>query len=283
MRMGDGDFAIALFHDSPIRHIWHDGRWFYSVIDCMGPLSGSRTPARYWSDLKRDLLANEQIDVYALGVKKLPLPAQDGRMSKTDCADTETMLRIIQSIKSPNAEPFKLWLARVGSDELSDEPEDERMRRLNYRRVLWRVKTSLLMLATERGIDTFDEIQAFIDSGYQGLYENLTESDLQRRFHLFPNDDPADYMVAEELGDNIFVEVQTRALVEREDIQGTERLNTAHYDVGVETRLTIQRLGGTMPENLPRATRIRPADYLPAGEEPSSDMLPTESEKQEET
>src|SRR5215469_17830026 len=70
-------------------------------------------------------------------------------------------------------------------------------------------------------------------------------------------------MGEEELGDNIFMDVQSRSLIQRRNIEGAANLNTAHYDVGLATRLTIERLGGTMPENLPRARPIPKGKYLP--------------------
>ena len=79
MELGDKSLTVALFDQFPIRRTWHNEEWFYSVIDCMAPLSGSPNPRRYWSDLKKDLLANEQIDGYAQSVPILPLPGADGR------------------------------------------------------------------------------------------------------------------------------------------------------------------------------------------------------------
>jgi DNA-damage-inducible protein D len=121
MELGDEKLTVALFEQFPIRRTWYNGEWWYSIIDCMGPLSGSPTPARYWSDLKRDLLAKEGFEVYAQGVNLFPMPDARGRKQKTDCANKAILLRLIQSVKSPNAEPFKQWLADLGAAELEKQ------------------------------------------------------------------------------------------------------------------------------------------------------------------
>ncbi len=104
------DMSLALIEeqaDASIRRIYHDGRSFFSVIDVIGVLTDSRTPRRYWTDMKRRLGEIEGFrEVYARCVQ-LKLMAPDGKQRQTDVTDTETMLRIIQSIPSPKAEPVK--------------------------------------------------------------------------------------------------------------------------------------------------------------------------------
>ena len=96
--MGDLSMTMALFENFTIRRTWREGRWYFSVVDIMAPLSGTSNPRRYWSDLKRKLKTNEQLDVYEKIVHIFPLPMSDGRIRKTDCADMEGVLRLIQSI-----------------------------------------------------------------------------------------------------------------------------------------------------------------------------------------
>lgn len=104
---------LAVFEGKKIRRHWDDKqeKWYFSVIDVVAVLSGSNIPRRYWSDLKRKLTA-EGSQVYEK-IVQLKLEAHDRKYYLTDVADTETVFRITQSIPSPNAEPFKLWLARV--------------------------------------------------------------------------------------------------------------------------------------------------------------------------
>src|SRR3989338_3332054 len=116
---------IVIFEGKQIRRLWNDKdeKWYFSVIDVVKVLTGSTIPRRYWSDLKIKL-QNEGSEVYEK-IVQLKLQASDGKYYQTDAADTEVMLRIVQSIPSPNAEPFKLWLARVGYERLEETADPE--------------------------------------------------------------------------------------------------------------------------------------------------------------
>jgi len=115
----------VIFQESKIRRHW-DGEnelWYFSIIDIIKILTDSNTPKRYWSDLKNKL-KNEGSEVYDK-IVHLKLVAIDGKKYLTDCFSTENMFRVIQSIPSPKAEPFKLWLAKVGYQRIEeiDDPE----------------------------------------------------------------------------------------------------------------------------------------------------------------
>lgn len=116
---------IALFEGKQIRRHWDNDKelWYFSVIDVVSTLTGSSIPRRYWSDLKIKL-QKEGSEVYEK-IVQLKMQAPDGKYYLTDVADTEVMLRIIQSIPSPKAEPFKLWLARVGYERLEETSDPE--------------------------------------------------------------------------------------------------------------------------------------------------------------
>ena len=115
----------VVFNQKQIRRIWDEKQelWYFSVIDVVEALTGSTIPRRYWSDLKSKL-NNEGSEVYEK-IVQLKMISPDGKKYLTDCADTETMFRIIQSIPSPNAEPFKLWLARVGYERIEETIDPE--------------------------------------------------------------------------------------------------------------------------------------------------------------
>src|SRR3989339_1275526 len=119
------DHKIALFEGKRIRRHWDNEKelWYFSVVDAVAVLTGSTIPRRYWSDLKIKL-QKEGSEVYEK-IVQLKMRASDGKFYLTDAADTEVMLRIIQSIPSPNAEPFKLWLARVGYERLEETADPE--------------------------------------------------------------------------------------------------------------------------------------------------------------
>ena len=123
---------LVVFQNKSIRRILVDEEWFFSVIDVVAVLTGSADPAAYWRKLKQRLTAEgSQVVTICHGLK---LPANDGKSYKTDCANVKGMFRIIQSIPSPKAEPFKQWLAQVGYDRVQEieNPElaQDRMKEL---------------------------------------------------------------------------------------------------------------------------------------------------------
>ena len=127
--------AIAVFKGGQIRRHWDDNRqcWLFSVVDVIAVLTDSDNPAVYWRVLKKRL-KDENADQTVTNCNGLKMPAADGKMRLTDVADTETMFRIIQSIPSPKAEPFKRWLAKVGYERVQEieDPElaQQRMKQL---------------------------------------------------------------------------------------------------------------------------------------------------------
>ena len=117
---------IQLFENKKVRSIWDTerGEWFFSVVDVCGALSGSVQPRKYWNDLKTKLKAEGSELSEKIG--QLKLPAEDGKMRETDVLDTKGILRLVQSIPSPKAEPFKIWLAQVGADRLDEIADPEK-------------------------------------------------------------------------------------------------------------------------------------------------------------
>src|SRR5712692_9889340 len=103
----DGESRIVVFQEQAMRRTWHQKEWWFSVVDVVGVLSGSNIARRYWSDLKRKLAQEAGSDQPYEKIVQLKLTAPDGKRRDTDCANTETLLRIVQSIPSPRAEPFK--------------------------------------------------------------------------------------------------------------------------------------------------------------------------------
>jgi len=110
---------VALFEGKRIRKIMHEGEWRFSIIDVVEVLVGGDRPRKYWNDLKKKLHAEGYSEV-SEKIGQLKMPAPDGKMRLTDCADTETMFRVIQSIPSPKVEPLKRWLARVGKERIDE-------------------------------------------------------------------------------------------------------------------------------------------------------------------
>ena len=123
---------LAIFKGSKIRRTMNEGQWWFSVVDVVGVLTESKNPRKYWSVLKTRL-KEEGSEVTTI-CSHLKLTAADGKKRPTDCANTEGILRIIQSIPSPKAEPFKRWLAKLGYERIQEinDPElaQQRMRAL---------------------------------------------------------------------------------------------------------------------------------------------------------
>ena len=115
--------AIKIFEQKRVRSVWNneEEKWYFSIIDIVEVLTGTDRPRKYWSDLKAKLIKEGSELSEKIG--QLKLIADDGKMRLTDVADTEQLFRLIQSIPSPKAEPFKMWLAQVGRERI-DEIED---------------------------------------------------------------------------------------------------------------------------------------------------------------
>ena len=123
------DSKIVVFQDKQIRRVWVDDDWYFSIVDIVGVLTGSPEPRKYWNKVKTREFTDLQLSPIW---RQLKLPAADGKQYRTDCAATQAMFRIIQSIPSPKAEPFKQWLAQVGYERVQEieNPElaQERMK-----------------------------------------------------------------------------------------------------------------------------------------------------------
>jgi len=117
---------IQLFEDKRIRSAWDPEKeeWYFSIVDVCEVLSDTDNPRRYWSDLKRKLKSEGSVELYEK-IVQLKMTAPDGKKRLTDVANTEQLLRIIQSIPSPKAEPFKLWLAQIGRERIEETIDPE--------------------------------------------------------------------------------------------------------------------------------------------------------------
>ena len=117
--------SIRLFNDKQVRVHWDDEQevWYFSIVDVVGILTNSPNPRKYWSVLKTRL--KKEGSELATNCSQLKMQSSDGKYYKTDVADTEQLLRLIQSIPSPKAEPFKMWLAKVGYERIEETENPE--------------------------------------------------------------------------------------------------------------------------------------------------------------
>lgn len=247
---------LKLFESQYIRSVWNpdEEQWYYSVIDVIAALTDSADPRNYWKVLKSRLKkeGNETVT----NCNRLKLQATDGKMRLTDVANTEELLRIIQSVPSPKAEPFKIWLAQTGADHLLDLADAKKLQeeidtRIRARDDVREHNKSLAKAAQDAGVSTNQEFARFQNSGYMGLYDGETAAAIKRRKGLKKSEDILDNMGSEELGANLFRITQAEAKLRRENIQSKEEANKAHFEVGYTVRKAIESLGGTMPEDLP--------------------------------
>jgi len=132
------DNALVAFEKHPIRRFYDESRemWYFSVVDVVAALTESANPAVYWRVLKKRL-KDEGADETVTKCNALKMPSADGKMRLTDMANTETLLRLIQSIPSPKAEPFKQWLAKVGYERMQDMSDPARS--LDRAREYWKL------------------------------------------------------------------------------------------------------------------------------------------------
>lgn len=247
---------IKEFQSNQIRTVWNDeaGEWYFSVVDVVGALTDSTNPTDYLKKMrKRDVLLASYIGT---NCPQVIMPTATGKNRKTLAANTEQLLRIIQSIPSPKAEPFKLWMAQLGADRIHDIEAVEAMnkeidQRLAARDDVRQHNNSLAKAAQAAGVKTNLDFAIFQNSGYMGLYGGETASDIKRRKGLKKNDEILDHMSSVELGANLFRITQAEDKLRREKVTSKEEANKIHYKVGRTVRKTIEELGGTMPEELP--------------------------------
>lgn len=128
--------AIKLFEERKVRTVWDDEqeKWYFSIVDVIGVLTESPDPTAYWRKLKQRL--KQEGNETVTSCHGLKMRAVDGKMRLTDVADTEQLFRLIQSVPSPKAEPFKLWMAQIASERINELQDPE----LTIDRAMWEYK-----------------------------------------------------------------------------------------------------------------------------------------------
>jgi DNA-damage-inducible protein D len=241
--------GLAIFDDEQaeqtIRRVWYDGRWFFSVVDVVGVLTDSPNPRNYWSMLKRRMAYEGASETYMACVQ-LKMEAPDGKQRLTDAADAETILRLIQSIPSPKAEPFKRWLARVGTERLH-EMEDpalaaDRLRkeyeRMGYSTEWIRarlknvvVRDDLTIEWQERGATEGREFALLTDTLSTGTFD-LTTAEHKAVKSLKPRHNLRDSMTTLELVLTSLAEATATAIHQAHDSQGFGELRRDAHEAG---------------------------------------------------
>lgn len=254
-----GSDGLAAFESRVVRRTWHEGQWWFAVVDVVAVLTDSPNPEGYLKDLRR----RDQGLAQGWGQIATPLRMSTaGGVQALNCANAEGVLRVIQSIPSPKAEPFKMWLAQVGYErmqEIGARPDidtlSETQRRLMLRDELALHNKHLAAAAKNAGVETPIDYAVFQDHGYKGLYGGLGAKDIHARKSLKKSQKILDHMGSTELAANLFRATQAEDKLRRDGIKGKTAANKTHLEVGRKVRQTIQELGGTMPEQLPSPDR----------------------------
>ena len=222
---------IVLFQEKQVRRIWHDEQWFFSIVDVVGVLTDATQPRTYWAKLKKKIKDESQL----LPIwQQLKLQSDDGKNYLTDCANTEGVLRVVMSIPSPKAEPFKLWLAQVGKERMeeienpelaiervkeiyrakgySDEWIEKRLKSISIRKELtdeWR----------KRGVSEQKDY-SFLTATIAKHTFGLTPSQHKEHKEIKPTDNLRDNMTNIELLFSAIGEEATRMIAVNDDAQG---------------------------------------------------------------
>jgi len=224
---------IKLFEQKKVKTHWDTEKeqWYFSVIDVIEILTGTSIPKRYWSDLKKKL-TTEGSEVYEK-IVRLKMPAEVGKSRETDVADTETSVRLIQSIPSPKAEPFKLWLAKVGYErmqEISDPEQSLDRARENWQRLgrseKWiqqrmtgqETRNKLTDYWKESGVEKSDEF-AFLTNIIHQEWTGLSVNN-HKNLKGLKSQNLRDHMSEAELIFTALAELSTREIAETEQGKG---------------------------------------------------------------
>lgn len=230
---------IVVFNDRKIRRVFIDDAWWFSVIDVIQTLTDSANPRDYWYKMKLRV-KNEDGAELSTFCRQLKLESSDGKNYSTDCANTESLFRIIQSIPSPKAEPFKRWLAKVGYERVQ-EIEDPELASLRARKI-YKAKgyDEAWIEKRMRGIQIREELTdewKNRDVGGQQEYAILTAEISKATFGLTPSEyknlkglereNLRDHMTDLELIFTMLGEASTTEIARKEDAQGFEENRSA--------------------------------------------------------
>lgn len=254
---------IKVFENKKVRTAWNEETedWYFSVIDVIEILTESENPRRYWSDLKIKI-STEGSELYD-DIVQLKLPAADGKMRLTDVLDTKGILRLVQSVPSPKAEPFKMWLAKVGSDRLDEiaDPEKAILRGADFYRAKgytegWinqrlqtiEMRKELTDEWKKRGIES-EKDYAILTNEMTKAWSGLTVKEYKEKKGL-KKENLRDNMTNIELVLNMLAEVTSTAISKQEEpetfeenrkvaIRGGKVANSAKEEYEKETGLKV--------------------------------------------
>lgn len=250
---------IVLFEDNPVRRIWDEKaeKWYFSVVDIVGVLAQNDRPRKYWDDLKRKL--REEGSELSEKIGQLKFMAKDGKYYASDAADVETVLRLVQSIPSPKAEPIKLWLARVGYERMQETVDPEiavsRARRnwqalghskkwIEQRMLSVEVRNKLTDYWADHGIEKRDEYAKLTNIIHQE-WSGLTVKE-HKNLKSLEQENLRDHMDEAELIFTALAELSTRSIAESDRAEG--------YDLNEKAAHSGGRISGNARKELENRT-----------------------------
>ena len=251
---------IAVFKGKRVRRIIHNDEWWFSIINVIEILTDTERPRKYWLDLKKKLIKEGYFEV-SEKIGQLKMFAPDGKMRDTDCANTATMFRIIQSIPSPKAEPFKRWLAKVGYERVREieNPElaMERMREIYEKKGYpkeWiekrvrgiAVRQSLTKEWDARGAENDLEYAILTNDIMEGIFALKVEN--YKKLKGLNRENLRDHMNDIELILTMLGEATTTRITKDRGSKGMPRLRKDAQDGGAvagRTRKDIEHQSGT--------------------------------------
>lgn len=243
---------LAIFEDSEIRRILVGDEWYYSVVDVIKALTDSSNPKRYWSDLK---IKENGIQSYDF-IVQLKLKSSDGKKYSTDCADNEGLLRIVQSVPSKKAEPFKQWLAKVGAERIEEihQPAKAIERAKGYYidkgySPEW-VQTRMAGIDTrhtftdslkEHGINEGYEYAILTNEMYQS-WSGFSAGQYKEHKGLNKKDSLRDNMTPMELATTLFSETAAKELIEKSGAEGFHQTRHQIHIAGQITKEAVDKI-----------------------------------------
>ena len=245
---------LVLFENRKIRRQQYNNEWYYSIVDVIEILTNSERPRKYWDDLKRKL-ENEGFFELSEKIGRLKMVARDGKNRLTDCANRETIFRI-QSVPSPNAEPFKLWFAKLAEERIQEVIDPalaiERARKTyldkgyseewtNARIKGIPIRTELTDEWIKRGVATPKEFAILTDEISLGTF-GITTNQHKNIKNLDKKQNLRDNMSPLELALTTLAEVTTTELHRTNDSQGLKELKTDAHDGGEIAAITRKNI-----------------------------------------
>nr|WP_314290819.1 Bro-N domain-containing protein [uncultured Capnocytophaga sp.] len=262
--------AIKLFEERKVRTIWDDTheKWYFSIVDVVAILTDSPNPQTYWRVLKKRL--KEEGNETVTNCNALKLKATDGKMRLTDVADTEQLFRLIQSIPSPKAEPFKLWMAEVAStriDQLQDPERSIEQAVADYRRLgyseAW-INQRIKSIEVRKEL-TDEWKRTGVKEGVE--YATLTDIITQqwsgfttkeyKQYKGLKKENLRDNMTNLEMAFNILAEASTTELSKQRDPQGVEEQKKVAKEGGSVAKVARKQLEAQLGRSVISPTKAK--------------------------